>query len=121
MSGNPKFSQLPGWGNSARRLTKDEKQLGMLVAGVTPAEKKTGTSARKARTRKALLDLSSRSLGRRLESPLFQQGVTKGGFRACVYAGVGSEVGSATEMIFLGIDMLRFLRISPRLSEIFVR
>jgi hypothetical protein len=65
--------------------------------------------------------LSSRSLGRRLESSLFQQGVTKGGFRACVYAGVGSEAGSATEMIFLGIDIPRFLRISPRLSEIFVR
>jgi hypothetical protein len=34
MSGNPKFRQLPGWGNPARRLTKDEKQLAMLVAGV---------------------------------------------------------------------------------------
>jgi len=65
--------------------------------------------------------LSSRSLGRRLELSLFQQGVTKGGFRACVYAGAGSAAGSATEMTFLGVDMPRFLRISLRLSEIFVR
>jgi hypothetical protein len=34
MSGNPKFRQLPGWGNPVRRLTKDEKQLSVLVARV---------------------------------------------------------------------------------------
>jgi hypothetical protein len=34
---------------------------------------------------------------------------------------VGSEAGSATEMIFLGVDIARFFRISPRLSGIFVR
>jgi hypothetical protein len=50
--------------------------------------------------------LSSRSLGTRLESPPYQQGVTKGGFRACVYVGAGSAAGSATEMIFLGADMV---------------
>ena len=44
--------------------------------------------------------LSSRSLGRRLGLPLFRQGLTKGGFRACVYVGAGSAAGSATEMIF---------------------
>ena len=69
----------------------------------------------------ASIDLSSRSLGTRLESPPYQQGVTKGGFRACVYVGAGSAAGSATEMIFLGADMLRFFRILPRLSGIFVR
>jgi hypothetical protein len=67
------------------------------------------------------IGLSSRSLGTRLESPPYQQGVTKGGFRACVYVGAGSAAGSATEMIFLGADMLRFFRILPRLSGIFVR
>ena len=67
------------------------------------------------------LNLSSRSLGRRIELPLFRQGVTKGGFRVCVYAGAGSEAGSATDMIFLGVDMPKFFRISPRLSGIFVR
>jgi len=56
-----------------------------------------------------------------VESPLYQQGVTKGGFRACVYVGAGLAAGSATEMIFLGADMLRFFRILPRLSGIFVR
>jgi hypothetical protein len=63
-------------------------------------------------SRRVSFNLSSRSLGRRLESPLFEQGVTEGGFRACVYAGVGS----ATEMIFLGVDMSRFFKILPRLS-----
>jgi len=66
-------------------------------------------------------DLGSRSLGRRLELPLFRQGVTKGGFGACVYAGAGSGAGSATEIIFFGVDMPRVFRISPRLSGIFVR
>ena len=69
----------------------------------------------------ALYDLGSRSLGRRLELPLFRQGVTKGGFGACVYAGAGSGAGSATEIIFFGVDMPRVFRISPRLSGIFVR
>jgi hypothetical protein len=34
MNGNPKLRQLPGWDNPARGLTKDERQLGVLVAGV---------------------------------------------------------------------------------------
>jgi hypothetical protein len=52
---------------------------------------------------------------------LFRQGVTKGGFGARVYAGAWSEAGSVTEISFFGVDIPRFLRISVKLLEIFIR
>jgi hypothetical protein len=51
----------------------------------------------------------------------FEQGVREDGLQACVYAGAGSGAGSAPDMIFLGIEIPGFSRISAGLSGIFVR